>query len=256
MEELLYKIENHVATITINRPQYSNAYNAAVWNGMVSLLWQANHDDDVWCIVITGAGDRAFCAGADLKEMREKPDVVNLYLPDCPGKSMYEALLETYKPTIAALNGSAIGGGLEIALAADIRIAADDVKLCFPEAKRGLGCSFGVAILPRLIPYAVAMEFLYLGEYHTAKEMERWGLINKCVPREDFQKTVDEYTSKIVNNAPITERYYKHMAAKGRTLPITDAYRLAVGPNPYTSEDRREGVSAYVEKRPPVWKNK
>jgi enoyl-CoA hydratase len=170
-----------------------------------------------------------------------------------PEKNVHEVVLETYKPTIAALNGAAYAAGFELALACDIRIAAEHVRLAAPEAKLGMGANFASVVLPRLIPRGIAMQMLYTGEPMTAAEALHWGLVNQVVPQGRLAETVEAFARGLVNNAPLTLRRYKHMAAKGWGLPIGSALRLDAGPNPYLSADREEGVRAFVEKRQPRW---
>lgn len=255
-KEVRYEIRDRIAYITINRPEQRNAINPAVRKGLIEAFSDASVNPDVWIVVVTGAGDRAFCAGGDLKKnnenaLQKKRHVVPMTGPD---KNLYETVMETYKPTIAAINGAAHGGGLELALACDLRFAADHAKLCLPEAKRGMGANYASVLLPRLIPRAIAMQMLYSAEPITAEEALRWGLLNKVVSGAELAETVETFTRGLLKNAPLTLQRYKHMAIKGWDLPIPTALRLDVGPNPYLSADREEGVRAFVEKREPRWK--
>lgn len=255
---VLYNVEERVAYITLNRPERRNAVNLSMRQRLFEFICRAREDPDVWVIVLSGTGDHAFCAGGDLKEMNDlkAPPGTPLGPLSVSEGNPYEALLETYKPTIASINGSAMGGGLELALACDMRIAADHALLGLPEAKWGLGATFGSVMLPRLLPRGIAMQMLYTGEPIGAAEGRRWGLLNAVVQSKQLPAATDAMVAQIMRNSPVTLRRYKHMVSKTQSMMVHDALRLDAGPNPYLSDDRIEGVRAYVEKRPPRWRNR
>ena len=156
-------------------------------------------------------------------------------------------------PIIAAVQGAAVAGGFELALACDLRVAARGIPMGLPEAKIGMGANFGSVVLPKRIPMGIALELLYTGEYVTSEVAERWGLVNRLVDADDVLPTALELAERIAANAPISVRRMKETAVKGLELPLWQALRLDVGPNPYLSEDRKEGIAAYLEKREPNW---
>lgn len=256
--ELLHERRDHVVYLTLNRPESRNALNAALRSQFIEALDDANHDPDVFAIVITGAGDKAFCAGGDLKEFNDIAKRGTRFPTPMSGiyRNVHEVVLEVYKPTIAALNGPTVAGGCEIALACDLRIAADHIHIGLPEAKVGMGANAGAVLLPRLLPRAIAYQMLYTGEPISAAEALRWGLVNEVVPKAELMDATERLVRKIVANAPVTIRRFKEMAAKSWGMPMASALRLNVGPSPYASEDREEGVRARLERRNPKWKNR
>jgi enoyl-CoA hydratase len=257
-DEVLVEVREHVQYVTINRPERRNALSLSVTAALVDAFSDADGDPDVWAVVLTGAGDKAFCAGADLKEFDDiARSGKQIPVPMTgPRRNLYETVLETYKPTIAVLNGPAVAGGCELALACDLRIAADHAVLGMPEAKRGMGANFATVVLPRLVPRAVALEMLYTGDNISAEDALKWGLYNHVVPGETLAEQAEKLVRRIVANAPLSLRRYKEMMTKGWELPVQSALRLNVGPNPYLTEDREEGIRAYLEKRAPMWKGR
>ena len=256
--ELYFEVKDHVAYVRINRPERRNAIGREVRRQMIEAFCEVNDNPEIWGLVLTGTGDKAFCAGGDLKENKERADQkkrVSVPMTG-PDRNIYECLLECYKPTICVLNGSSYGGGTELALACDIRIAAEGAKMCLPEAKRGMGANFGSTLLPRMIPRAVAMKALYTGEPLSTEDCLKYGLVTDVVPYDQLEQATADLVARIFCNAPVTLRRYKHVAVKGWDLPIHQVLRADFGPNPYLSEDRKEGVKAFSEKRKPNWQNK
>lgn len=252
---LSVEIVDRVAHVTLDRPERLNAISVGLMTDLVKAFDSFSNDDDVWAVLITGTGERAFCAGIDLKELNEGDQTLRLAnMPmGGPERNLFETILECQKPVVAALNGVAAGAGCEIALACDVRLAADHVRIGLPEAKRGMGANFGSQLLPRLIPRGIAYEMLYTGEFMSVDDARKWGLINRVVPAASLADEAKQFCASIVSNAPLTIRRYKAMIGRGAELPLASALRLHAGPNPYTSADRAEGVAAFVEKRAPQW---
>jgi len=257
-DEVLYDVRDRVAYCVLNRPERRNALSQPVLRRMAEVLTTAAEDPDVWAIVVTGTGDRAFCAGGDLKELDEIARSGERFpVPMTgPDRNLFELVLEIGKPTIAVLNGPALAGGFELALACDIRIAAEHAVVGMPEAKRGMGANFATVLLPRLVPRSVALSMLYTGEPMSPSDALHWGLVNAVHPADRLAEEAEAFVRSIVANAPLALRRYKEMATKGWELSVHAALRLDAGPNPYLSADRQEGIRAFVEKRAPRWEGR
>ncbi|RBY91088.1 enoyl-CoA hydratase/isomerase family protein [Blastococcus sp. TF02A-30] len=254
---LVVEDRGHLRLLTLDRPERRNALSSELQADLVEALLDAAEGGQVRAIVLTGNGP-AFCAGFDLKEIREQDQRGERFRPPMnrPTRSLFEVVTETPVPIVAALNGPAVAGGFELALACDLRVASPDVQLGLPEAKIGMGANFGSVVLPKRIPMGIAMELLLTGEYVTAEDAARWGLVNRLVARDEVVPTAVALAEQIAANAPISVRRMKETAVKGLELPLWQALRLDVGPNPYLSEDRKEGIAARLEKRAPVWRGR
>jgi len=255
---LMSSRQDGVLVLTLNRPESRNALSRELVNQLSNAILDADEDPELRAIVLTGAGDKAFCAGADLKEVRSSDQAGTTYRSPMrrPERSVYEIVLECSKPTIAALNGSALAGGFELALACDLRITQPEALFGLPEVKIGMGANFGSVMLPKRIPPTLALEMLMTGDTITAARALDIGLVNRVVPSHEVLDAALELARRIAGNAPISVRRVKAVALGSLDLPTATALRQNPGVSPYTSEDRVEGIQARLEKRAPNWKNR
>src|SRR4051795_10747190 len=212
---LVVEQRGHVRVLTLDRPEARNALSSALQADLVEELLSST-EDGVRAIVLTGSGP-AFCAGFDLKEIRALDERGERFRPPMnrPARSPFEVVTETPVPIIAALNGAAVAGGFELALACDLRVAAAGIPMGLPEATIGMGANFGSVVLPKRIPMGIAMEMLLTGEYVTSEDAARWGLVNRLVDPDDVLPTAMALAERIAANAPISVRRMKETAVKG-----------------------------------------
>lgn len=256
-----------VLEIVIDRPP-ANAINSEVSAKIYEACCLLQDDNNLSVGVITGAGDKIFSAGWDLKEiagMQSNEDAINAAL-DCPGGfAGLSEFWDLYKPVIAAVNGVAVGGGFEIALAADIIIAAEHVEFSLPEMQRGFLPDAGaVQRLPRRVPYNVAMELMLTGRRMSAAEAKHWGLVHEITPRNGVLDRARELAHHIADSAPLALQALKEVMPAIYNLPLEEAFaetrpgnpKLPVYQKMLNSGDFMEGAQAFTEKRPPAWKAK
>ena len=257
-ETIVYTVEEQVATITLNRPDVHNAQNDTLRREMYQAFSGLITDDDVKVIVVTGAGDRAFSAGADIREFVEPASPTQLR--ERRKRIEYRAMMDRCaQPIIAAINGFALGGGLELALACDIRIAAENATLGLTEVNLAIiPGGGGTQRLPRLVGKGKALEMILTGARIPAPEALRIGLVERVVPTGEALKAATELARTIAEKAPIALRYAKEAVVKGLGMALEDGLRLEGDLSTLlrTTEDRLEGAKAFLEKRKPRWAGK
>lgn len=263
---LLFEKRDHIAYVTLNRPEARNAFDpemlvqlAAAWN-------EYREDNSLRCAILTGSGDKVFCAGADLgkliplatgareaetdadRQFQEDPDLLN------------KAILRDFdlqKPIVAAINGHAIAGGMEFLYATDIRIACPEAKFGLQEAKWAVFPMGGSSVhLPRQLPYAKAMEMMLTGELISAEEALAFGFINRIVPREQVLAEAEKFATLIAGNGPLAVTAIKHAVQTNMGIPIKEALanEVEIAMPVFLTKDAQEGPKAFKEKRPPEFK--
>ena len=265
--EVTVETYDRIVEITIDRPP-ANAINPNVSTAIYDALSRLQDDDELRVGLITGGGDRFFSAGWDLKEIAafDNPeDAINSAI-DCPGG--FAGISEFWglkKPVISAINGMAVGGGFEIALATDLVIAADHAEFFLPEMQRGFLPDVGaIQILPRRVPYNVAMDLLYTGRRMSAAEAQQWGLVCRICPASELMQQARELAREIATGAPLALQALKEVVPAIYNLPMQQAFAATKPGNEdlpmyqqmLSSDDFLEGPRAFAEKRAPRWKGR
>ncbi len=251
-----YEKRDRIAIITLNRPEVMNALHPPAHAELDDAWADYIADPEMWVAILTGAGERAFSAGTDLKYRVTQADEHALRNPI---HARGDVLSQCWKPIIAAVNGYAVGGGLELALRCDIIIAAEHARFGLPEARRGLlADAGGVVKLPRRIPYHLAMGMILTGRFFTAQEALRMGLVNEVVPLSELLPTAERWAKEILECAPLAVQAAKQVVVNTLDLPVEAAISriesLDMVRKLRLSEDYAEGPRAFAEKRKPVWK--
>jgi enoyl-CoA hydratase/carnithine racemase len=245
-----YEVVRGVAWLTIDRPEARNALSKAVRDGLFDGVHRFNADGDAKVLVLTGAGDRAFCAGGDLKEMADS----SLTIPPPDFLPQFGRNIEITKPTIAAVNGVAYAGGFLLAQNCDLCVAAESARFAITEAKVGRGAPWA-APLSWLVPPRIAMQILLTGDPISAARAYEVGLVNEVVPDAELTSTVQALAERIAANAPLSVAAAKRTAYLSAHLPLAEAFAEAerIWAPVYLSADAQEGPAAFRDKRPPVW---
>ncbi|PID73811.1 MAG: enoyl-CoA hydratase [Desulfobacterales bacterium] len=253
---VLYEKSDHIAVITLNRPAALNTVNPELTAALREAMDRFEQEDDAWVAILTGAGDRAFCAGMDLKSFAagHGPEIIS-------GRGGFAGFISypRTKPVIAAINGLALGGGGEIALACDMVILSETAKLGQPEVKRGIFACAGAAFrLPRRIPVNKAMELLLTGDFIDARTALDLGLANQVVPPGQLMDAARDLASRICANAPLAVRETLALVKASPDMSEAELWEIndAAWDRTLATEDAAEGPRAFTEKREPVWQGK
>lgn len=254
-ENLLYEVRDTVATITLNRPKVLNALNRALFDELENVFLEIGSDANVRAVILTGAGEKAFAAGADISEVAAT-NALQGHALAARGQAILDLIENCGKPVIAAINGFALGGGCELAMACTFRIASDTARLGQPEVKLGLIPGYGGSQrLPRLVGKGAALKLLLTGDMMGAAEALRIGLVDEVVPAAELLPRAEALAKAIAANSAPAVRSCIEVVNAGYDLPLSAAlemeaarFGLACG-----SEDKAEGTRAFLEKRAPVW---
>lgn len=267
-EDIRLERRGIASTITIDRPEAMNAVRPRTYVELVDAFNQADADPETRFVVLTGEG-RGFCAGDDFNEIflsedahpsrRTEATLARYRSREGAATPVVGAIVGCTKPTIAAVNGAAVGMGMDLALLCDMRIASENAKLGSYFVRRGVvGSAGGTFMLPRLVGLSRAMELLLSGELITAQQAADMGLVSRVVPQGELMQAVDELVEKLSWGAPLAQRAIKRMVHKGLTMdwPEVDEYGRLLSDELWKTEDHREGVRSHVEKRKPDFKGR
>lgn len=257
LKNIIFEKENGIGWIRFNRPDKLNALNPDVFRELGKVVPICAEDDDIRVVVLTG-NEKAFAAGADIDSMANG-DISSAFKFSDGAIPVQERLADLPKPTIAAISGFALGGGLEVALCCDFRIAADNAVVGLPEINLGIiPGGGGTQRLPRLINYSLAAEMIMLGSMVKAEKAERFGILNKVVPVEELEKEVRTFAGRLMAQPAMSLRAAKIAMRKGLNTSLKDGIRIeqALFCMLFGTEDQKEGMAAFIEKRKPQFRGK
>ena len=257
-ENILLEKKNAIAYVTVNRPKVLNALNMATMEELGAAFLDIRNDSSIRVAILTGAGEKAFVAGADIGELAKQNPVSGKEFAH-RGQAVLDLIENLGKPVIACINGFALGGGCELALACSMRLASDNAKLGQPEVKLGIIPGYGgTQRLPRLVGKGIAMQMVLAGEMITAQEAHRIGLVNEVTAAAELIPRAEAVAAKIITNAPLAVQYAMEAVNKGMEMTLSEGLYLeavlfAVA---CATEDKKEGTTAFLEKRAAVFKGR
>jgi len=257
LEHIIFTTEAGIARVTVNRPEVRNALNRAVRLELREVIETINADKSIRVVIITGAGDRAFIAGADVTLFKEADPIEIEEFTRTIGQQLYTRIESMDVPVIAMINGFCLGGGCEIAMACDIRIASENARLGQPEINLGFIPGGGATQrLPRLVGWGRAKELIYTGRIIDAAEAEKIGLVDKVVPHDKLEETVNQIAENIASKSSIIVKLAKKAVNRGMYTDLSTGldYEKAYFALCFATSDQKEGVSAFLEKRQPEFK--
>ena len=255
---VLLEVKDGIGYITINRPAALNALSSEVLTDLNLVLDEVEKHEDIRVVIVSGQGDKAFVAGADIKEM-DQMSPIQAFEYMTYANDTFTRLSDLTQPTIAVLNGYALGGGLELALSTDIRIGFEKTMVGFPEVGLGIIPGFaGTQRMSRLIGTSKTKELIYTARIVKGNEAYDLGILNKLVPAEELLSSAEELAKSIIKNAPLAVEKAKHVIQVGSELPLKNAIRLETEAEAllFSTEDKVEGMRAFVEKRKAVFNRK
>lgn len=257
-ENIVFDVEDRIARIVINRPKVHNALNSKTMDELETAIEKIESDSSIGAVIVTGAGDKAFVAGADITELQIL-DGPNGKVFAQRGQMIFSKLEDLDRPVIAAINGFALGGGCELALACHIRIASGNAKFGQPEVSLGIIPGYGATQrLPRTVGTSMALQMLLSGNIINADEALRIGLVNQVVARDELIPTVTKLVQTILSKGPIAVRQSLNAVKYGVNIPLSQGLELEASlfGDVCGTEDKKEGTLAFTEKRKPEFKNK
>jgi enoyl-CoA hydratase len=257
-DELLYEVDEGVARVTLNRPEQRNALNAELLSALVDAMKSARDDEAVRAVVLTGAGEKVFCAGADLGGFAADAPLVDKHFASDLFLEFFRLMPRLGKPSLCAANGHVLAGGIGLALSCDLLIAKDGARFGTPEINVGAFPYMIMSIIYRNVPRKRVNEMMLLGEQISAEQAVEYGLANKVVPADQFDAAVDDWAGKLASKSPVLMRLGHDAMYRQQDMAVDDAleYLRSQLSLTFTTEDIKEGVAAFFEKREPDWKGR